>query len=106
MLAALMRWLPEWRQPGTVCAERLAGLTGAVVVPPQAMAFATLGRACCWWWPAVDRLERNRSPRRKEKVERLPLAVTLLGTVSLPLEWAILLGITSALIARRLLRPA
>ena len=44
--------------------------------------------------------------RRKEKVERLPLAVTLLGTVSLPLEWAILLGITSALIARRLLRPA
>jgi len=42
---------------------------------------------------------------REEKVERLPLAVTLLGTVTLSLEWAILLGITSALIARRLLRP-
>jgi SulP family sulfate permease len=41
---------------------------------------------------------------REERVERLPLAVTLLGTVTLSLEWAILLGITSALIARRLLR--
>ena len=30
-----------------------------------------------------------------------PLAVTLLGTVILSLQWAILLGITSALLARR-----
>ena len=37
-----MRWLPEWRQPGTVRADLLAGLTGAVVVLPQGMAFATL----------------------------------------------------------------
>ena len=37
-----MRWLPEWRQPGTVRADLLAGLTGAVVVLPQGLAFATL----------------------------------------------------------------
>jgi SulP family sulfate permease len=49
-------------------------------------------------WSEIARLWRE------ERVERLPLAVTLLGTVTLSLEWAILLGITSALIARRLLR--
>ena len=38
----VMRWLPEWRQPGTVRADLLAGLTGAVVVLPQGLAFATL----------------------------------------------------------------
>lgn len=37
-----MRWLPEWRMPGTVRADLLAGLTGAVVVLPQGVAFATL----------------------------------------------------------------
>ena len=37
-----MRWLPEWRAPGTVRADLLAGLTGAVVVLPQGVAFATL----------------------------------------------------------------
>ena len=37
-----MRWLPEWRQPGTVRADALAGLTGAIVVLPQGVAFATL----------------------------------------------------------------
>ena len=37
-----MRWLPEWRQAGTVRADLLAGLTGAVVVLPQGLAFATL----------------------------------------------------------------
>lgn len=37
-----LRWLPEWRQPGTVRADLLAGLTGAVVVLPQGVAFATL----------------------------------------------------------------
>jgi len=50
-------------------------------------------------WDEIARLWRE------EKAERLPLGVTLLGTVTLSLEWAILLGITSALIARRLLRP-
>jgi sulfate permease, SulP family len=37
-----MRWLPEWRQAGTLRADLLAGLTGAVVVLPQGLAFATL----------------------------------------------------------------
>ena len=37
-----LRWLPEWREPGTVRADILAGLTGAVVVLPQGLAFATL----------------------------------------------------------------
>jgi SulP family sulfate permease len=41
---------------------------------------------------------------REEPLERVPLAVTLLGTVALSLEWAILLGITSALIVRRAAR--
>ncbi len=38
----VMRWLPEWRQSGTVRIDLLAGLTGAVVVLPQGLAFATL----------------------------------------------------------------
>ena len=42
MQAPFMRWQAEWRQPGTVRADLLAGLTGAVVVLPQGMAFATL----------------------------------------------------------------
>lgn len=37
-----MRWRSEWRQPGALRADLLAGLTGAVVVLPQALAFATL----------------------------------------------------------------
>lgn len=36
------RWLPVWRQPGTLRADLMAGLTGAVVVLPQGVAFATL----------------------------------------------------------------
>jgi SulP family sulfate permease len=36
------RWLPELRKPGTVRADALAGLTGAIVVLPQGVAFATL----------------------------------------------------------------
>jgi len=42
MQLPFMRWAPEWRQPGTLRADLLAGLTGAVVVLPQGMAFATL----------------------------------------------------------------
>ena len=38
----IARWLPELRQPGALRADALAGLTGAVVVLPQAVAFATL----------------------------------------------------------------
>ncbi len=37
-----MRWLPLWRQPGVIRADVLAGLTGAIVVLPQGVAFATL----------------------------------------------------------------
>ena len=36
------RWIPDWRRPGTLRADLLAGLTGAVVVLPQGVAFATL----------------------------------------------------------------
>ena len=38
----IFRWLPELRQPGAVRADVLAGLTGAIVVLPQGVAFATL----------------------------------------------------------------
>ncbi len=38
----ILRWLPELRKPGTVRADALAGLTGAIVVLPQGVAFATL----------------------------------------------------------------
>ncbi|HYF19981.1 MAG TPA: SulP family inorganic anion transporter [Ramlibacter sp.] len=38
----ILRWRHQWRQPGTVRADLLAGLTNAVVVLPQGIAFATL----------------------------------------------------------------
>jgi SulP family sulfate permease len=37
-----LRWKHDWQQPGVVRADLLAGLTGAVVVLPQGVAFATL----------------------------------------------------------------
>ena len=36
------RWLPEYKTPGTIRADLLAGLTGAVVVLPQGIAYAML----------------------------------------------------------------
>ncbi len=42
MRLPVMRWRDEWRQPGALRADILAGLTGAVVVLPQGVAFATL----------------------------------------------------------------
>jgi sulfate permease, SulP family len=42
MQLPVMRWKDEWRQPGALRADLLAGLTGAVVVLPQGLAFATL----------------------------------------------------------------
>lgn len=54
-------------------------------------------------WGLIDTHELRRL-WREEPLERLPLAVTLTGTVTLSLEWAILLGITSALLVRRALR--
>ncbi len=38
----LLRWRAEWREPGALRADLLAGLTGAIVVLPQGVAFATL----------------------------------------------------------------
>lgn len=38
----IAHWLPELREPGAVRADALAGLTGAIVVLPQGVAFATL----------------------------------------------------------------
>lgn len=37
-----LRWRDDWRQPGALRADALAGLTGAIVVLPQGVAFATL----------------------------------------------------------------
>ncbi len=37
-----IRWLPQWRQKSVLRADLLAGLTGAIVVLPQGVAFATL----------------------------------------------------------------
>jgi len=54
-------------------------------------------------WGLIDMGEMRRM-WREEPLERAPLGVTLLGTVALSLEWAILLGITSALIVRRAAR--
>ncbi|WP_158219593.1 SulP family inorganic anion transporter [Ideonella sp. A 288] len=42
MSLPILRWRDEWRQPGAVRADLLAGLTGAIVVLPQGIAFATL----------------------------------------------------------------
>ena len=42
IVAPIARWLPELREPGAVRADLLAGLTGAIVVLPQGVAFATL----------------------------------------------------------------
>ncbi|MGH6611396.1 MAG: SulP family inorganic anion transporter, partial [Burkholderiaceae bacterium] len=38
----LSRWLPELRERGALRADAFAGLTGAIVVLPQGVAFATL----------------------------------------------------------------
>lgn len=41
-LLPFLSWLPELRRPGNLRVDLLAGLTGAVVVLPQGVAFATL----------------------------------------------------------------
>ena len=38
----ILDWLPNWRRPGVVRADLLAGVTNAVVVLPQGLAFAML----------------------------------------------------------------
>ncbi len=37
-----LRWLPEYKKPNVVRLDLLAGLTGAIVVLPQGIAFALL----------------------------------------------------------------
>lgn len=54
-------------------------------------------------WGLIDVTEIRRI-WREERSERIPLLLTLVGTVTLSLEWAILLGITSALLVRRFMR--
>lgn len=54
-------------------------------------------------WGLIDRAEIARI-WREEPLERAPLVVTAIATVTLSLEWAILLGLLTALLAKRLLR--
>ena len=42
MLQTLLPWRTEWRDPQAIRADAMAGLTGAIVVLPQGIAFATL----------------------------------------------------------------
>jgi SulP family sulfate permease len=41
-LFPFLQWLPEYKKPGIIRADVLAGLTGAIVVLPQGIAFALL----------------------------------------------------------------
>jgi MFS superfamily sulfate permease-like transporter len=50
-------------------------------------------------WGLIDRQEIA-SLWRQGARERVPMTVTLVATVTLSLEWAILLGITSAMLAQ------
>jgi sulfate permease, SulP family len=51
-------------------------------------------------WGLIDVREIRRI-LREEPIERAPLVVTFVATVSVSLEWAILLGLLAALLARR-----
>lgn len=42
MTPSFIRWLPQWRRREILAPDLLAGLTGAIVVLPQGVAFATL----------------------------------------------------------------
>lgn len=54
-------------------------------------------------WGLIDIVEIRRLWQH-ERVDRAPLLTTLVSTVTLSLEWAILLGVTTALLAQRFLR--
>ena len=54
-------------------------------------------------WGLIDRREIARI-WQEERDQRWPLLVTFLATITLSLEWAILLGITIALLAQRFAR--
>lgn len=54
-------------------------------------------------WGLIDRPEIARL-WREERTERWPLFITFVATITLSLEWAILLGLAVAWVSRRLLR--
>ncbi|MDQ3214523.1 MAG: hypothetical protein M3P99_00345, partial [Pseudomonadota bacterium] len=51
-------------------------------------------------WGLIDRREIARI-WNEERTQRWPMMVTFIATITLSLEWAILLGITVALITQR-----
>jgi SulP family sulfate permease len=40
-------WLADVKHPATLRADAIAGLTGAVIVLPQGVAYARIAIACC-----------------------------------------------------------
>ena len=54
-------------------------------------------------WGLIDRPEIARL-WQQEPAERIPLVATFIATLTLSLEWAILIGLLSAWITRRLVR--
>jgi SulP family sulfate permease len=56
-------------------------------------------------WGLIDVREVRRI-WSEAPVERWPLLITFIATITLSLEWAILLGITVALLAQRFARPS
>ena len=88
-----------------ICASMFLVLILLFVAPlAQYLPMAVIGGlllVVAWGLIDVDEIKRM---WRDEPLERVPLIVTLLATITLSLEWAILLGITSALIVRRTAR--
>ena len=88
-----------------ICASMFLVLILLFVAPlAQYLPMAVIGGlllVVAWGLIDVDEIKRM---WRDEPLERVPLIVTLLATITLSLEWAILLGITSALIIRRTAR--
>lgn len=88
-----------------ICASMFLVLILLFVAPlAQYLPMAVIGGlllVVAWGLIDVDEIKRM---WRDEPLERVPLIVTLFATITLSLEWAILLGITSALIVRRTAR--
>jgi SulP family sulfate permease len=53
-------------------------------------------------WGLIDHREMRRI-WREEPAERIPLWVTWIATVTLSLEWAILLGLLASMVSRRVI---
>ncbi len=90
---------------GVVAAFALLGLLVFVAPLSRHLPLAVIsGLLVLVAWGLIDRPEIARI-WREERHERLPLAVTFLATVTLSLEWAILLGLLAAMLSRRLWPP-